>query len=168
MSQAANFEKHSHCSYCGYPYPRQDTWPRLCAHCKNVGYRNPLPVAVILVPVGGGLLTVRRNIQPRLGQLALPGGYIETGETWQEAGAREVYEETGVLIDPGAIRDCCVRSAPDETLLVFGIGPSLNEAIVENFNQTPEVSELNIVYEPTTLAFSLHTDVVKRYFELSY
>ncbi len=41
-------------------------------------YRNPLPVAVAVVPVdGGGVLMIRRAIPP-VG-LAFPGGYIELG-----------------------------------------------------------------------------------------
>jgi ADP-ribose pyrophosphatase YjhB (NUDIX family) len=46
------------------------------------------------VHLRGGLLKVRR---------ALPGGYQMLGQTWQEAGAREVLEETGVVIFPEAL-----------------------------------------------------------------
>src|SRR6476659_9743246 len=52
-----------------------------------MSWANPLPVSVVLVPVDGGLLLVRRAIPP-VGQLALPGGYINLGESWEEAGAR--------------------------------------------------------------------------------
>jgi ADP-ribose pyrophosphatase YjhB (NUDIX family) len=51
------------------------------------------------------VLLVRRNIEPQIGQLALPGGYMNLGETWQQAGARELFEETGTIIRP-AVRRC--------------------------------------------------------------
>jgi ADP-ribose pyrophosphatase YjhB (NUDIX family) len=50
-------------------------------------------VAVVLLPVHGALVTVRRDMEPRKGELAPPGGFMELGETWQEAAARELREE---------------------------------------------------------------------------
>src|SRR5205085_2744337 len=68
-----------------------------------------------------GVLAVRGAIEPRKGQLALPGGFVDLGESWQQAGARELREETGIVIDPGEIRDFRVLSAPDGTVLIFGV-----------------------------------------------
>src|SRR5262245_40892471 len=95
--------KHAHCSYCGSPFPQGAAWPRACAPCGNVSYLNPLPVAVAVVPVEGGVLCVRRTIPPAVGQIALPGGFLEAHETWQEGCARELREETGLVIDPGEV-----------------------------------------------------------------
>ncbi|MBC8076948.1 MAG: NUDIX hydrolase, partial [Chloroflexales bacterium] len=66
-------QKNAHCSYCGAPFAAAAPWPRRCAACGNTSYLNPLPVAVVLVPVGGGVLLVRRAIPPQQGTLALPG-----------------------------------------------------------------------------------------------
>lgn len=67
-------------------------------------YDNTPTVVAVLVWVGGGILAIRRNHNPGKGLLGLPGGYHMRGETWQEAGAREVLEETGYRIDPAAMR----------------------------------------------------------------
>lgn len=65
-----------------------------------MGSNDSTPTAVVvLVPIRGGLLMIRRGVADGHGELALPGGYQKRGETWQEAGAREVCEETGVCID---------------------------------------------------------------------
>src|SRR5262245_24129355 len=96
--------KHSYCSYCGVAYVADQTWPRQCSACASISYLNPLPVAVALVPVDGGLLCIRRTIEPKSGELALPGGFLEAHETWQEGCARELREETGLVIDPGEVR----------------------------------------------------------------
>ncbi|MBI1877066.1 MAG: hypothetical protein HYR94_02315 [Chloroflexi bacterium] len=69
-------QKNSHCSYCGSPFAESQPWPRACVRCGNVTFRNPAPVAVVLLPVEDGLLVIRRGIEPQRGQLALPGGFI--------------------------------------------------------------------------------------------
>src|SRR5207244_10310646 len=92
-------EKNSHCSYCGAGFADDAPWPRRCASCGNASYLNPLPVAVLLQPVDDGLLAIRRALPP-VGRLALPGGYVDAGETWQAAAARELREGTGPSADP--------------------------------------------------------------------
>ena len=154
--------KNSHCSYCGAPFAAGAGWPRTCGACGAISYVNPLPVAVLLVPVDGGLLTIRRAIEPHLGKLALPGGYIGVGESWQQAGAREVLEETGVTVDAAGVVDVRVLSAPDGTVLIFGEARPL--ASVPSLSPNPEVSELVVLRAPEPLAFPLHTQIVNEWF----
>lgn len=156
--------KNSHCSYCGAAFAPDQPWPRRCAACGNVSYLNPLPVAVMLVPVGGGLLLVRRTNAPQIGKLGLPGGFIELGETWQEAGAREVREETGGEIDPKQVALFDVRSAPDGTVLIFGLALPFSASLLDMFAPTSETSELVVAQTPMELAFSTHTETMAHYF----
>ncbi len=121
-------------------------------------------MAVALVPIDGGLLAVRRGIEPARGKLALPGGYINLGETWQAACAREVNEETGVTIDPAQVREFAVRSAPDGALLVFGLSAPLRRSDLAPFRPDAETLECLILDRPEPLAFPLHTAAVEDYF----
>ena len=68
-------------------------------------FNNTPTVVCVVVPLpGGGLIAVRRATEPGKGRLALPGGYQMQGETWQQAGAREVLEETGFVVpEPDAM-----------------------------------------------------------------
>jgi ADP-ribose pyrophosphatase YjhB (NUDIX family) len=134
----------SHCSYCGQRFAQRAGWPRSCAACGNVSYRNPLPVAVLAVPVEDlGILMVRRVDHPA--GLALPSGYIEFGERWQDAAARELAEETGICVDPVAIRELKVRSGADGTLLIFATAPAIARSELAAFAPSAEVSELVVV-----------------------
>jgi len=67
---------------------------------------------------GGKVLLVRRARRPALGTYTLPGGVVEAGETLTEAIAREVLEETGLVIAPVTLaghREVISRAADDRT-----------------------------------------------------
>jgi len=158
--------KNSHCGYCGAAFAPEQPWPRRCGVCENVTYRNPLPVSVVLLPIGAdGLLLVRRTQEPQAGHLSLPGGYMELGESWREAGAREVEEETGIKIDPAGITLFDVHSAPDGTVLVFGRAAPLAENNLPPFRASNETSEMVISRGPEPLAFSTHTETAARFWQ---
>jgi ADP-ribose pyrophosphatase YjhB (NUDIX family) len=134
---------------------------RPCTHCGR--WNNPAPVAVLVVPVeAGGVLLIRRNIPP-VGRLALPGGFIDFGETWQQAGARELREEAGLVIDPARIRHARTVSPPDgSVVLVFGVAPPVRDLGAWEPNR--EVLERLVVNAPVDLAFPTHTDVLRGWF----
>jgi len=159
-------KKNSHCSYCGAVFPEDARWPRKCNHCGNTSFVNPLPVAVLVLPVDDGVLVIRRGIEPRKGQLALPGGFIDFGESWQSAAARELREETGIVIESSKICVFDVLSAPDGTLLVFGLAERMTSSELPPFVVTNETSERLVLREPTQLAFPLHTQVLTAYFDM--
>ncbi len=66
-----------------------------CVDCGTVVYINPLPAGVALAALEGKLLLVKRGVQPEIGSWSLPGGFVEMGESPEEAVRREVLEETG-------------------------------------------------------------------------
>ncbi|AXI76619.1 NUDIX domain-containing protein [Peterkaempfera bronchialis] len=165
----------SHCTRCGTPYtPGTATWPRRCPGCGALAYRNPLPVAVALLPVrtadGATALTaVRRTIEPGRGLLALPGGFIDHGETWQQAVTRELAEETGIHADPARVR---LADAHTDTvgsyLLLFGLLPPLDLADLPPSTPTDETDGHHLLTAPTDLAFPLHTLAAHTWFTGGY
>jgi 8-oxo-dGTP diphosphatase len=172
--QPASWQKttliaHSHCGYCGSAYPIEVGWPRTCTGCGEITWRNPLPVAVALLPVLGtdgsrpGLVVVRRDIEPARGELALPGGFIEIGESWQEAAVRELREETGLLAEAAQVRLFEVASTPG-TINIFGLLPPRNAADLPPSAPTEEATEWLVLTAPRPLAFPTHTDAVAGYF----
>ena len=128
-------------------------------------YENTPTVVVVLVPLSGGLLMIRRALPGEgQGKLALPGGYQMLGQTWQEAGAQEVLEETGVAITPDALQVVGVETTPDrrQNLLFCQSPPVEHEG---SFTHDAEVSEVSVIHEPVETAFPLHTQVARQFFE---
>ncbi|MFF4186152.1 NUDIX domain-containing protein [Streptomyces sp. NPDC001691] len=163
--------KDSHCGACGAPYPADSAWPRACAACGAVAYRNPLPVAVALLPVtdarGTALVVITRTIEPRRGRRALPGGFIDHGENWQDAVVRELREETGIEAPAVAVRLADALSSP-EHLLVFGLLPTCPAEALPPSRPTDETDGWELLREPAELAFPLHTRAVRRWFAGEY
>ena len=121
-------DRYLHCTFCGARFRPGQPWPRRCTACGETSYMNPVPVAVAVQPVGSGLLVVRRGIPPARHRLALPGGYVDRDETWQEAVVRELAEETGLTAGAATVRLYDVHSAPDGTVLIFGVLPAVDTA----------------------------------------
>ena len=156
-------EPNSHCSFCGAEFSPSAEWPRKCRACGNTTYRNPIPVVVVLLPANGGLIAIRRNVEPQKGLLALPGGYLDYGESWQEGASRELREETGIEIAPENLRLYDVLTAPDGTIVVFGLaGKGIRGPVAEH--SSAETLEVVVIDRTTELCFELHNRVVARYF----
>ena len=165
--------KDSYCSSCGTAFAPDSGWPRTCAVCGATTYRNPLPVAVALLPVcqdgGTGLLVIRRSIEPRRGLLALPGGFIDHGETWQQAVVRELAEETGLTAAPGDVRLADALTDTDGGhLLLFGLLPERTAEELPPFIPTDETDSREVLAAPAELAFPLHTEAAGRWFAGDY
>jgi ADP-ribose pyrophosphatase YjhB (NUDIX family) len=118
-----NFSRY--CMHCGQRLstatPEGDTKRRLvCIDCGFVHYINPRPVAgVIPVREDGHLLLVRRAIEPRIGSWVFPGGFMDVGETAEEAGARETREEACLAVDDLSLVGVYTRVEPGVVVIVY-------------------------------------------------
>jgi 8-oxo-dGTP diphosphatase len=160
------------CSHCGTAYAEVARYPRSCSGCGVQTWANPIPVSVVLVPVehegATGLLVVRRAIEPRLGLLALVGGFLEEHESWQEGGAREVREETGVVVDAATLTPLWFVSTEPRPNRVLLFSVSAPPSSLPAFVPSHETSERGLVFGPDgleeTFAFPLHVQAARRFF----
>ena len=170
-----NSMKDSFCSYCGTRY-LATAYPRTCQNesCKVSIWSNPVPVSVVLQPVmlkgELGLLVIRRAIEPRIGKLALVGGFVEDHETVEQAGAREMREESSVQVDSSSLTPFWfTSSAPKPNrVLLFLEGQTLEADALPPLQPTPETAERGLIFGAEGLApefaFPLHLEAVRRFF----
>lgn len=59
-------------------------------------YRNPLPTVDIIIQVKGGIVLIERKNPPH--GWAIPGGFVDYGESVEECAVREAREETGLNV----------------------------------------------------------------------
>ncbi|MFT5483130.1 MAG: 8-oxo-dGTP diphosphatase [Halieaceae bacterium] len=93
------------CSECGEPLQvrRVAGLARTrasCRACEREFHQHPQILLTCFVSYGEKLLWLRRALEPKRGLWAIPGGFREPGESLAEGAAREVLEETGVILHP--------------------------------------------------------------------
>ncbi|MFO0773669.1 MAG: NUDIX hydrolase [Nitrospiraceae bacterium] len=86
------------CPNCATPVEKKipvgDNLPRfVCDACPAIHYDNPKIVAGCIPEWNGKLLLCRRAIEPRSGYWTFPAGFMELGESTEQAACRETYEE---------------------------------------------------------------------------
>jgi 8-oxo-dGTP pyrophosphatase MutT (NUDIX family) len=168
-----DFKKGSHCGFCGTRFTEQKLWPRKCFRCYNDSYSNPLPVSVVIISFDydeedTGVVIQQRNIEPKKGQWALTGGYMDLGESWEQTAAREVSEELGLSVKTDRFRLWSVDTPTSGNLLVFSLLHIYNNEINwlrQNFVPNAEVQAIKEIYKPEELAFPTHTQNMKKYFK---
>lgn len=93
-------DKFTYCPCCGSEdFAINDERSKHCGKCGFTYYINASGAYVaIIYNKKGEMLVVRRNRKPAKGTLDLPGGFADPGETAEQGVAREVLEETGLVV----------------------------------------------------------------------
>lgn len=92
------YQNHKFCGQCGEP--TDDTNPdrsRSCSNCNNLFYPRLSPSIIVLVTRGEDVL-LAKNVNARGNFYSTLAGFIEPGESIEEAVHREVFEEVGLKI----------------------------------------------------------------------
>lgn len=117
-------------------------------HCEACGYEaywNPKPVACALTETRDGrIILLRRGFEPGKGLWTIPGGFVDLGETVEDAAVREAMEELRIEVELTG-RVGVYSRADDRIVLIVHSAVTDDEPSI-----TPEATEIAIV-EPNAI-----------------
>lgn len=154
----------SFCPKCGSKnFKISSPYSKKCDKCGFEYFKNPvIGVGVLIFNESGKILCLQREKEPGKGLLALPGGFVDIGESIEEAAHREVKEETGVeiknlqLVDN--IPNSYIYSNMDQYPLDFYFTATIKESQTLK-EQIGETSHLRFVFpsEINPDLFAMHS-----------
>lgn len=125
-------ETHQYCGRCGKPTtPADQNRSKYCTSCDLHFYPRVSPCVIGLVSDGNRCLLARNARHPE-GRFSTIAGFIEPGETAEEAFAREVYEEVGVKVKNIRYAFSQPWPFPGQLMLGFYADYAGNEIQVDN------------------------------------
>ena len=120
--------RHRFCAVCGAAtQPVKAGWSRRCDTCAAEHFPRTDPVVIMLAQHRGRVLLGRQHGWPQ-GRYSALAGFVEPGETIEEAVARETFEEAGVRVRavryvmsqpwpfPSSLMIACLAEAEDDAL----------------------------------------------------
>lgn len=136
-----------YCMHCGQrlttAVPEGDSRRRMvCLDCGFIHYLNPRPVAGTIPVRDGKILLGRRDIEPRRGFWVFPGGFMDVGESAEEAAKRETREEMHLEVT---------------NLELLGVYTRIEQGVVVIVYEAEAVGEAEVGHETSEIAwFAAH------------
>jgi ADP-ribose pyrophosphatase YjhB (NUDIX family)/GNAT superfamily N-acetyltransferase len=156
----------TYCPRCGAALERRFAEGRereVCPACGFVFYRNPVPAVGVVVELDGRVVLVRRKYEPRAGYWALPAGFMELGESAEEAAIRECHEETGLLVQIDHLLGVYSFGFGEQSgLVIIYAATAAGEALVAGDDAT-EVGAFPLDGLPAPFAFRTHLQALERW-----
>ncbi|PZS05316.1 MAG: hypothetical protein DLM70_06710 [Chloroflexi bacterium] len=120
----AVFSEPAHCATCGSNLSNQfvvdeDRERLVCDGCGRIHYMNPSIVAGTIPVADGRVWLLRRAIEPRKGAWTFPAGYMEMGESVEEAAIRETREEIGLEVKIESLLNVYSRPTMSTVHLIY-------------------------------------------------
>jgi len=172
MTHGTPIENYKFCPRCGTSLAlrslKEAEPPRLvCSGCAFVFYLDPKVAAGVICMVDGGIVLLRRAIEPQKGKWAFPGGFVDRGEPVDAAAVRETQEEVRLRVSLTGILDVYSFSPHEVVVVVYAAEvisgqPEVGDESLEVQAFSPETIPWDdLAFESTRAALR---DYVHRFF----
>ena len=129
-----------------------------CAECERIIYSDPKVAVAAIIPMDGGIVLLKRAIEPQIGKWSFPSGYVDRGEKLERALEREVLEECGLVVKVEWLVGVYSEEKQAVVLVVYHADVKSGELIAGDETSEAQVFALGEVPE---LAFE-HDDRIVR------
>ena len=123
--------------------------------------QNPVPTVDVIIRIGDGIVLIRRKNPPH--GWALPGGFMDVGETCEAAAAREAQEETGLVVKLEALLNVYSDPARDprqHTMTVAYVATASGEPV--GMDDAAEARIFSLDDLPSPIVFD-HSAIIADY-----
>jgi ADP-ribose pyrophosphatase YjhB (NUDIX family) len=137
----------------------------VCQMCSFIFYQDPKVVAGTIFTIDGGVVLLKRSVEPALGKWVFPGGYVDRGESVQEAAIRETKEESQLDVKLGPLLNVYSYSRSPHIIVVYAAEVSGGElAAGDESLEAATFAPSSIPWQE--LAFSSTEDALRDYIRL--
>ncbi|MGO8760848.1 MAG: NUDIX hydrolase [Desulfobaccales bacterium] len=164
MHEVANYK---YCPQCGGGLEKRLVKPGepqrlVCTACGFIFYLDPKLSVIAVIPLDGGVVMVRRSIEPGYGLWVVPGGFVDLGEVVEDALVREIQEETLLTVRP--IRLLNIYSYPDHRTVIAAYVTEYVSGELTAGDETLEARVFGIKEIPwPKIAFSSTKEAMREY-----
>jgi ADP-ribose pyrophosphatase YjhB (NUDIX family) len=124
------------CPRCGGAFQRRlvkknEPERLVCGGCAFIFYQDPKVVAGTVFMLDGGIVLLRRGVEPGLGKWVFPGGYVDRNEAVHDAAVRETKEECNLDVKLGELLNVYSYANSAHVIIVYAaevVGGSLRAA----------------------------------------
>ena len=156
----------TYCPRCGTLMERRiidDREREVCPACGFIFYRNPVPAVGVVVALDGNVVMVRRRYEPRAGCWALPAGFMELGESAEDAAIRECHEETSLLVRVDHLLGVYSYGEGQRTGLLIIYAATATGGVLAAADDATEAGVFALDALPAPIAFPTHLQAIDRW-----
>jgi len=116
--------EYRHCPKCGGGLDKRivkanEPKRLVCEACSFIFYQDPKVVAGTVFTLDGGIVLLKRGVPPEVGKWVFPGGYVDRGESVQDAAVRETKEESLLDVKLGPLLNVYSYSGSPNIIVVY-------------------------------------------------
>jgi 8-oxo-dGTP diphosphatase len=139
----------------------------VCQSCSFIFYQDPKVVAGTIFILDGGIVLLKRGVEPAIGKWVFPGGYVDRGEAVYDAAIRETKEECNLDVQLGPLLNVYSYPRSANVIIVY------NAQVIGGILAAADESVDARIFKPSEipwdeLAFDSTRDALREYIALHF